>query len=157
MIKELIIVNMAGIALFYQNFEKKDVENYQSIAAFFTALNSFAKESVKDDLNMIQMGTDIFYFYSDQNLNCIIKCALKTVDEKRINELAKRIINQFKNKFSDEIENFEGAITIFDTFTEDLDDICQVKIKTKEKSSKILQNFLGLDKQIDYKKVLDGL
>jgi hypothetical protein len=72
--------------------------------------------------------------------------------------MIKKIADAFMGRFEEEISAFNGKISVFDPFSENIDNICETKTKKSKKSSEILKNFLGLeDKKIDYKKVLNSL
>lgn len=159
MINELIIVNESGLALFYQNFIGKSPKDYQQIAAFFTALNTFAKSGgMNDEISLIAMENNIFRIFKKDNLNFIFNCRKKELNQKILNQLIIKIANEFIGRYKEKIDKFNGEIAVFDPFTEDIDKICDIKTKKSKKSSEILKNFLGLeDKKIDYKKVLDSL
>ena len=156
MFKELIIVNNAGIGLFYQQFDRK-IEDHQSIAALFSALKTYAQMTVGDELTCIVLGESTINIYNRDELNSIFRYNKNETTENRINLLAETIIDSFFNKYRNEITRFKGVIKCFDSFSDDLGEICQIKPKTTKKSSEILNDFLGLNKKIDYKKVLNSL
>ncbi|MBD3227040.1 MAG: hypothetical protein GF329_02545 [Candidatus Lokiarchaeota archaeon] len=159
MINELIIVNESGLALFYQNLLGKIPKEYQQIAAFFTALNTFASAgAVNDEVKMISTEKSIFKIIKRDEFSFIFSCSKRKIDESKLNTTIRRIVEEFLNEFNKEINRFNGDISIFDSFSENIEKICNIKTKKPKKSSEILKNFLGInDKKIDYKKVLNSL
>ncbi|MHA1232270.1 MAG: hypothetical protein ACTSRP_16725 [Candidatus Helarchaeota archaeon] len=157
LIKELIIINHSGIAIFYQNFVgEKDID-YQSIAGFFSALNTFANHSINDKINSIVMGKEICYFVMKDDLYFIFRCAKKDFSEKQLKQKAEKVVNKFLQEYGDLLKDFKGNIACFNSFSEKLSDILEINTANLKPSSEILSNLIGLNKTINYKKVLDSL
>ncbi|MHA1268453.1 MAG: hypothetical protein ACTSPY_01580 [Candidatus Helarchaeota archaeon] len=156
-IRELIIVNDAGIAIFYQNFASDNNIDYQSIAVFFTALNTFANYSINDKINSIVLGKKIYYFVRKDNLNFIFRCDKKDFSENVLKSKAEKVVVEFYNKFCDVLKEFDGNISCFNSFSDKLSEILGISNKNTKPSSEILSNLIGFNKKVNYKKVLDSL
>ena len=82
-----------------------------------------------------------------------------TIIEKLI-KLQQSFLDNFKDIIC-EIENFDGEVSQFDSFEDNVLNLFD-KIKNKEnknmkKSSEFLKDLLGLKKEVDYQKVLNNL
>ena len=128
MIQELTILSSDGIPLFYHNFVDSSTKNpnYQIIASYFEQICRFARFGFKETLNCLKMDRSAFFFYSHPrtNIQIICKCAANidddTIKKKLLNELAEKILNSFVEKFNEKLDNFDGNITRFKEFNEDL-------------------------------------
>ena len=132
MIQELLIINKAGIALFYFNFLEKSrkKDNYQLIASFLDQIAHFTKLGLKDDLGIIMMSNYFYSYYKHKksNLLIIFKCDKSNYEnpkiiKKSLDIVAKKISDNFFMKFKDEIEDFNGNISRFKSFTKTIEDI----------------------------------
>ena len=132
MIQELLIINKAGIALFYFNFleKSKKKDNYQLIASFLDQIAHFTKLGLKDDLGIIMMSNYFYSYYKHKksNLLIIFKCDKSNYEnpkiiKKSLDIVAKKISDNFFMKFKDEIEDFNGNISRFKSFTKNIEDI----------------------------------
>ncbi|MFX1393597.1 MAG: hypothetical protein ACFFAH_08480 [Promethearchaeota archaeon] len=127
-----MIINKASIALFYYNFieKSKEKDNYQVIASFLDQIAHFIKFGLKDDLGIIMMSNYFysFYIHKNSNLLSIFKCDKNYYDNPKIikrslDVIAKKIMDAFFLKFKDNIENFDGNISRFNSFRETIADI----------------------------------
>jgi len=132
LIQELLIINKAGIALFYFNFlgKSKKKDNYQLIASFLDQIAHFTKLGLKDDLGIIMMSNYFYSYYKHKksNLLIIFKCDKSNYEnpkiiKKSLDIVAKKISDNFFMKFKDEIEDFNGNISRFKSFTKTIEDI----------------------------------
>jgi len=156
MINEFLVVDRSGIALFYFDAEGNGKE-HQRLASFFTALDIFVKEGFKDSIKMIKLVNKIYYLYPKDNLIFIASILKTNFKEKLVEEFMSKVSEKFLKKFTSNITQFKKDISIFDSFIYDLQELIGKKIKIKKKSSEILKDFLGINKKINYKKVLDAL
>ena len=127
-----MIINKAGIALFYFNFleKSKKKDNYQLIASFLDQIAHFTKLGLKDDLGIIMMSNYFYSYYKHKksNLLIIFKCDKSNYEnpkiiKKSLDIVAKKISDNFFMKFKDEIEDFNGNISRFKSFTKTIEDI----------------------------------
>jgi hypothetical protein len=130
MIQELMIINKAGIALFYHNFV--DVNNFndqQFLASYFDIICRFTKLSFKESLRMLTLDSFIFFFYTHKsNYHLVFKCLNKEIDTKLLEDTAETIIESFLAKYNDILENFNGEISHFKSFGEIIQDIISTKL-----------------------------
>ncbi|MFX1317414.1 MAG: hypothetical protein ACFE9T_16250 [Promethearchaeota archaeon] len=133
MIQELMIINKAGIALFYHNFSGEIFKDQQSLAAYFDLICRFTKFQFKESLRTITLDSFIFFFYTHKSgLHIIFKCDNKIFDKALLEILGDKIIDNFIVKFGDNLEDFDGEISNFYTFSDALEKL----LKTKDKKIK---------------------
>ncbi|MFX1411751.1 MAG: hypothetical protein ACFFA6_15480 [Promethearchaeota archaeon] len=130
MIQELMIINKAGIALFYHNFSGDIFKDQQSLAAYFDLICRFTKNQFKESLRTITLDSFIFFFYTHKSgLHIIFKCDNKIFDRALLESLADKIIENFMIKFRDSLEDFDGEISNFHTFSDTLEKLLNPKDK----------------------------
>jgi len=136
MIDELIIIDKAGIALFYHNFLHKDYidDNFHLIASFLDQISRFTKVALKDYLNMIEWQKYVFFFYVHKKTQylLIFKCdntkiGDKALIKKSLDMIAKTIFDRFLIIFEKELLNFNGEISRFRSFSEELNKMFKAK------------------------------
>ena len=134
MIQELMIINRAGIALFYYDFSGRNIfKDQQSLASYFDLICRFTKNQFKESLKTISLDNSIFFFFTHKSgLHIIFKCDNKTFDRKLLESLADRIIDNFITNFRKDLEDFNGEISNFHTFSHILEKV----IVSKEKDIK---------------------
>ncbi|MFX1258425.1 MAG: hypothetical protein ACFFAN_11235 [Promethearchaeota archaeon] len=132
MIQELILLNRGGLALFYHNFLEKNKKqvNYQLTGSFLYHIYDFTKFCLKYNLVLISMTKCFFYFYAHKksDLRLICKCDKSKYDKtkvikKSLDLFAKNLIDIFLIAFKNDLENFDGEISRFYSFTKIIDDI----------------------------------
>ena len=135
MIQELMIINQAGIALFYHDFTKDHkADDKQSLASYFDVICRFTKQSFKESLRMLTLDSYIFYFYSHKShFRLVIKCENKKLDKKILEDIAESIIENFLEKYKEVLEDFNGEISHFNSFSEVIERILTSKIKNFKK------------------------
>lgn len=128
MIQELTILSNEGIPLFHHNFQEGHAKNpnYQIIASYFEQICRFARFGFKETLNCLKLDKTAFFFYTHPltNIHIIIKCATEidqdTVKKNFLDNLAKEILDCFVEKFKSKLDNFDGNISRFNKFNDDL-------------------------------------
>jgi hypothetical protein len=128
LIQELTILSSDGIPLFYHNFSDSSSknQNYQIIASYFEQICRFARFGFKETLNCLKLDKSAFFFYTHPatNIHIICKCKSDIDDDirkkKSLDELAEKILDCFVEKFNKKLKNFDGNITRFKIFNEDL-------------------------------------
>lgn len=132
MIQELLIINNAGIALFYHNFLKKDnkKDDYQLIASFLDQIAYFTKFGLKNELELIKMNNYFlsFYKHNKSNHRIVLKCDQSNFDnskiiKKSLDLVAKKLGDNFYNRYKEELEHFDGNVSQFNSFTNTIEDI----------------------------------
>ena len=128
MIQELIILSNEGIPLFQHNFQDIHSKNpnYQIIASYFEQICRFARFGFKESLNCLKLDKTAFFFYTHPltKIHVIVKCAAE-IDHDRVKKnlldnLAKEILDSFVEKFKSKLDNFDGNISRFKKFDEEL-------------------------------------
>ena len=130
-----MIINQAGIALFYHNFTRDHkMDDKQSLASYFDVICRFTKQSFKESLRMLTLDSYIFFFYTHKsNFHLVIKCENKTLDKKILEDIAENIIEIFLEKYKEVLEDFNGEISHFNSFSEVIERILTSKIKDFKK------------------------
>ncbi len=130
MIQQLMIINRAGIALFYHNFSGRSniFKDQQSLASYFDLLCRFTKNQFKESLRTISLDNSIFFFYTHQSgLHTIFKCDNESFDRELLESLADKIIDNFIKKFKNDLKDFNGEISNFHGFSKILEKVIDSK------------------------------
>jgi len=137
MIKELMIIDQAGIALFYHNFINDDkLEDEQSLAGYFDIICRFTKMSFKESLRTLVLDSFLFFFYTHKsNYHLVLKCENKDFDIKVLEEIAEKIISRFITQYQETLDDFNGEISHFKTFSKQIIQILSSKFKDFTKIS----------------------
>ncbi len=122
MIQELMIINQAGLALFYHNFKNNDrINDEQSLASYFDIICRFTKRNFKESLRTLTLDSVIFFFYTHKSLyHLVLKFDKKKFDKKVLETLSESIINKFLEEYKDVLEDFNGEISLFKSFSEEI-------------------------------------
>ena len=126
-----MIINQAGLAIFYHNFiDSNNVENEQSLASYFDIICRFTKHNFKESLRMLSLDSCLFFFYTHKSLyHLVLKCKNKDFDKKLLESVSECIIEEFLRKYRYILEDFNGEISKFHSFSVVLDEILTVKAK----------------------------
>lgn len=126
-----MIINEAGIALFYHNFiDEERIDDEQSLAGYFDIICRFTKQSFKESLRTIILDSFIFFFYTHKSrFHLVLKCDNRNFDKKLLESVSEMIIEKFINKYREVLENFNGEISYFRPFSKKLDKIIQSQSK----------------------------
>ena len=134
LIQELTILSSDGIPLFYYNFLDSSTKNpnYQIIGSYFEQICRFARFGFKETLNCLKLDKSAFFFYTHQatSIHIICKCAAEIDNDKTkkrlLDDLAEKILDCFVEKFNKKLEKFDGNISRFKDFNEDLQKLKKV-------------------------------
>ena len=135
LIQEIIILSNDGIPLFYHNFldNLNSDPDYQIIASYFDQICRFAKYGFQESIDSLKLNKSIFYFHTHpfSRVHLIIKCDIKTDSSrskrKILNLKANYILNQFVRKYKSSLENFDGNVTRFKSFSKELENLDKLK------------------------------
>ena len=135
MIQEIIILSNDGIPLFYHNFldNFNSDPDFQIIASYFDQICRFAKYGFQESIDSLKLKKSIFYFHTHpfSRVHLIIKCDIKTDSSrskrKILNLKANYILNQFVRKYKSSLENFDGNVTRFKSFSKELENLDKLK------------------------------
>ncbi|MFX1501793.1 MAG: hypothetical protein ACFFDH_12590 [Promethearchaeota archaeon] len=119
MIQELMIINQAGLALFYHNFiNNENLDDEQSLASYFDVICRFTKQSFKESLKILELDSFIFFFFTHKsNYHLVLKCENKLFDKKKLELISERIIDTFLEKYKNVLQDFNGEISPFKSFS----------------------------------------
>lgn len=120
-VDEFWILNFEGVPLFH--YSEGEERNYQLIGAFFSAIQSFARElsgNKKDKfVHQISLGNAHYTFLVNNKyeLYLVSKSSLK-IKEKQVNSHLKKIEKMFLDDFESVIFDYAGDISVFEKFRE---------------------------------------
>jgi len=129
LIQEIIILSNNGIPLFYHNFlsNLNSDPDFQIIASYFDQICRFAKYGFQESIDSLKLNKSIFYFHTHplSKIHLIIKCDINTDSSrskrKILNLKANYILHQFVGKYKSFLENFDGNVTRFKSFSKELE------------------------------------
>ncbi|MFX1570001.1 MAG: hypothetical protein ACFFCV_16725 [Promethearchaeota archaeon] len=132
MIQELMIINEAGIALFYHNFINGDgLEDEQTLASYFDIICRFIKREFKESLKFLTLDSLIFYFYTHKSqYHLVLKCDNEDIDTLKLEEVSETIIKTFLKQYEDDLKDFNGEISHFKSFSKDIMNILENKYES---------------------------
>ena len=122
MIQELMIINQAGLALFYHNFKNEDrLGDEQSLASYFDIICRFTKRNFKESLRLLMLDSFIFFFYTHKSrYRLVLKCKNGNYNKDMLETISERIIEKFLAKYCNLLEDFSGEISHFKSFITEL-------------------------------------
>ncbi|MFX1589104.1 MAG: hypothetical protein ACFFC1_13205 [Promethearchaeota archaeon] len=131
MIQELMIINQAGLALFYHDFLNNNrLDDEQSLASYFDIICRFTKREFKESLKMLTLDSFIFFFYNHiSGFHLVLKCDNKEVDKKKLELFSETIIDNFLENYKDYLEDFNVEISKFKSFSNQIIQILDTKFK----------------------------
>ena len=135
MIQEIIILSNDGIPLFYHDFlnNLSSDPDFQIIASYFDQICRFAKYGFQESIDSLKLDKSIFYFHTHpySRVHLIIKCDIKTDSSRSKRKIlrlkADYILNQFVKKYQSSLENFDGNVTRFKSFSKVLEELDKIK------------------------------
>jgi hypothetical protein len=130
MIQELMIINKAGIALFYHNFIDVNLaDDQQSLASYFDIICRFTKNSFKESLKMLTLDSFVFFFYTHKsNYHLVIKSGTNEINKNILEDIAESILNAFLTEFRSCLDDFNGEISEFKSFSEIVESLVSSKL-----------------------------
>ena len=136
MIQELMIINQAGLALFYHDFINNEIVNdEQSLAGYFNIICRFTKHNFKESLKILELDSFIFFFYTHKsNYHLVLKCKNTSFDKKKLESLSEKIVDKFLDKYKDNLRDFNGEISHFKSFSNQIVKILNNQIKDFKKT-----------------------
>ena len=126
-----MIINQAGIALFYQNFiNDEQLDDQQYLASYFDIICKFTKKSFKESLKTLVLDSFLFFFYThNYNFHLVLKCENIDFDKKVLENISEIIISSFINEYKDILNNFNGEISCFKPFSKQIIQILNTEFK----------------------------
>ncbi len=140
MIREIMIINQSGIALFYQNFINNErLDNEQSLASYFDIICRFTKQNFKESLKTLTLDSFIFFFYTHSSrYHLVLKCTNIDIDKNLLESISAKILEEFLEKYRDDLIEFNGEISVFHSFSESLSNI--LDLRTEIRNTPILKS-----------------
>ncbi|MFX0022617.1 MAG: hypothetical protein ACFE9S_09835 [Candidatus Hermodarchaeota archaeon] len=137
MIKELMIIDQAGIALFYHNFiNNEKLDDEQSLASYFDIICRFTKNSFNESLRTLVLDSFLFFFYTHKsNYHLVLKCENIDFNKKKLENVSETIISRFLTLYKDVLDNFNGEISHFKSFSKPIIEILCSEFKDFKKIS----------------------
>ncbi|MFX1444345.1 MAG: hypothetical protein ACFFHV_13100 [Promethearchaeota archaeon] len=143
MVEEFWIIDTSGICLFHRAIHEKSnimdqkVEiqiDEQLFSGLLSGIMSFAEEVSKEQIKKIELDEGKFLFFARRNLIFIVRSHLNTSD-KNVKKKIQIIEDLFIKKYSKELDTFNGDVSSFRFFENDLEEIFK-KISKSEKWGK---------------------
>jgi tetratricopeptide (TPR) repeat protein len=119
-IKEVWIYYNTGIEMF--SFAPETSVNPDLFGGFLSAMQAFTIEVSKNELNAIIMGEDRYSFYREKDWNFFIlgRSSIKA-SEVIVEKILRKIHQKFRELYEPYILNFEGEISAFKSFRNELE------------------------------------
>ncbi|MFX1295828.1 MAG: hypothetical protein ACFFD2_13370 [Promethearchaeota archaeon] len=121
MIHHVWLINRAGICLLDRTYTGFKV-NKQLFTGFLTALSYLATEFNRK-LDSLNIGGDMTIYYELEENLVIAMAADQDDNQQEIRRKINEVYVEFKLKFGNILENWDGNLEKFDNFTKDLDRI----------------------------------
>ncbi|TXT59921.1 MAG: hypothetical protein BAJALOKI2v1_150009 [Promethearchaeota archaeon] len=124
-IKEFWIVRKEGIPIF--SYSPNDELNSNLIGSFFSAIQTFASNLSSDSkdnfVSSISLGNSVFNFLINKRFEIffILKSEDK-ISQKMAQKHLREIETIFLEEFREELESFDGDVTLFKTFKSRFED-----------------------------------
>ena len=129
MIKNIFIMKSTGELIFYKTYE--DIFNIKLTSSFLSAIFSFVKQTLKTkELSEIEVGPFRFIFEIEKGTSSELMFALfsdRTDNLVELRNQLREIKKEFLKKFDLQllIENFDGEISKYQNFENDVDEIME--------------------------------
>ncbi|MEJ2279238.1 MAG: hypothetical protein P8Y70_16080 [Candidatus Lokiarchaeota archaeon] len=126
LIKFFAIVRKSGECYLSISFEKDLDETL--IGGLITAIFSFGTTSLNQQLSKMSVESNNFsiesfsYDYNKDKSLIAVAMISKDLDKKEINLFSERVLKEFTNKYTSKLENFDGEVSCFEPFREELID-----------------------------------
>lgn len=145
MIENIYIIDMkSGVSLF--SLDLIQVENPKPIdpqifSGFLKVLNDLSQETRNEDINEVILQSSRF-IYEKTNVSgrelMLVSIDNKKKWKQRIKKVLNKILDEFKNDYSKEIQEFRGNVGIFGPFEQKVKDIITLEFgPMKEKMALI--------------------
>ncbi|MHA1131248.1 MAG: hypothetical protein ACTSQQ_10635, partial [Candidatus Helarchaeota archaeon] len=121
MIHHIWLINRAGICLLDRDYTGFEV-NRQLFTGFLTALSYLANQFNRK-LDSLNMGGNMTIYYELENQLIIAMAVDRDDNEQEIRRKLREIQEQFKIRFGNVLDNWDGNLEFFDPFIKDVDRI----------------------------------
>ncbi|MFW9985620.1 MAG: hypothetical protein ACFFDJ_03550 [Candidatus Odinarchaeota archaeon] len=125
MIRDVYILKRTGEVLIHKPFSKRGVDE-TIFSGFYSALSAFAEELGHGGIETIQMGDVSFYYEHSEDLLFAI-AADKSHNAKDVKIVLTEVKQQFIEKYTDQVADWDGNPLPFQKFTKDIELIVSAK------------------------------
>jgi len=124
-----MIIDQAGIALFYQNLVDNEIlDDEQTLASYFDIICKFTKREFKESLKFLTLDSSIFFFYTHKSqYHLVLKCDNENINRKQLEKFSETVIEDFLKTYEDFLKDFNGEISHFKSFSKELMNILASK------------------------------
>ncbi|MBN1802667.1 MAG: hypothetical protein JW891_14240 [Candidatus Lokiarchaeota archaeon] len=124
LINELWIIDTNGMCFFHKSTSEAKSLKGESVllGGFFSAIITFSHELSGRDIKRLETQKAKILFFKEGNLIFIVGADVHH-SEKKIRQRIKIIKNLFINKYRDELISFDGDISKFKKFEDDLENV----------------------------------
>ncbi len=129
-LQDIWILDKAGIVVFHRTFGELDA---QLFGGLMSALNSFSKNLSEEGLTSFEISKKKFAIYRRKKFLFVGNAATK-VKEKRIFKELEIIADKFFQTYEDILENWQGDISLFSNFENEIEDSLEGTINKFEKA-----------------------
>jgi hypothetical protein len=130
-IQDIWILDKAGIVVFHRTYDK-DLD-VQLFGGLMSALNSFAENLSEEGLTSFEISQKKFAIIQKKGFLFIGNAKNKTKEKEIFKEL-ESICKKFFELYSDIIETWQGDITLFQNFENEIEDSLEGTIEQFKKA-----------------------
>lgn len=134
MVRAFYILLKSGESLFHKVYGPNQVDE-SLLSGFLGAVYSFAREIGHGDIKTMELGDAKFICEVSDNLIFVVVIG-KDEDEQEIKNFLSFVSKSFLNCFRDELKRWRGDVTVFRSFSKDLDHLIE-DYQTKRLPSKV--------------------
>lgn len=138
MVEELWVINDSGICLFHRSIylDGPDCSNLnigenQLFSGLLTGILTATLEFSSNDIKKMETLEGKFMFFKKNHLFFVVWAKIKSSD-KKIKKKIKVLQDLFIDKFKEDLENFDGEVTAFHLFEEELDKVFKLITKSEK-------------------------
>jgi len=138
MVEELWVINLSGICLFHRSIHSDNPDSSdlnigenQLFSGLLTGILTATSEFSSTDIRKMETLEGKFMFFKKKNLVFVVWAKVKSSD-KKIQKKIRILQNLFIEKFKEELENFDGEVTTFHLFEDELDKVFKIITKSEK-------------------------
>lgn len=123
MILKILVITSGGLLVYNKNLGKEDSIDSDLISGFLTAISNFAKEIKGGEIRALNFQHFKMVYTYDDHLKMMFVLVIDENDvEDEAREKVELLKNEFKSRFSDMMQDWNGETSVFkslDSFVED--------------------------------------
>ncbi|MFX0040092.1 MAG: hypothetical protein ACFFCY_17505 [Promethearchaeota archaeon] len=117
-LQDIWVLQDSGIVIFHREFDK--VVSPQLFGAMMSALNMFAEQLHEEGLSNFDLKDTRFTLTKKTNL-IFVATSSKKYKQKKVNKELEKVSKKFLNLYSEELKQFEGKISAFSDFINEIE------------------------------------